>query len=227
MRAITQTPRPLAPDCHAVLIEDDLVVLFLDADRYACLPGVGGEIVLDPEQRTLASRDTALLEELVAGGVLTDGQARPALEARAWPGAPAQSLYPDRPEALDRRRATMAVPILALAARQYRKASLAQIVAWAIAGRRAPTDAASPMPAGLSPCVADFHAWALFAPTSGKCLLRSFLLLAQLRRAGHDALWVFGVATWPFAAHCWLQRGDVVLDDTCERVSRYRPILVI
>ena len=49
----------------------------------------------------------------------------------------------------------------------------------------------------------------------------------MLRRAGQNAAWVFGVRTWPFSAHCWLQIGDAVLDDDPERVSRYTPIMVL
>jgi hypothetical protein len=37
---------------------------------------------------------------------------------------------------------------------------------------------------------------------------------------------VFGVRTWPFHAHCWLQCDDVVLDDQADRVAAYAPILV-
>ena len=41
------------------------------------------------------------------------------------------------------------------------------------------------------------------------------------------AVWVFGVRTWPFSAHCWLQIGDAVLDDDPERVGIYPPILAV
>jgi hypothetical protein len=72
-----------------------------------------------------------------------------------------------------------------------------------------------------------FHRWIPYAPVSGKCLLRSFLLLRLLRRAGLQATWVFGVRTWPFHAHCWLQCGDMVLDDTADRIAAYAPILAV
>lgn len=75
--------------------------------------------------------------------------------------------------------------------------------------------------------IASFHRWAPFAPAPGKCLLRSFMLLRLLRRHGHDARWVFGVRTWPFRAHCWLQAGDVVLDDDVEALVALTPILVV
>jgi hypothetical protein len=66
-----------------------------------------------------------------------------------------------------------------------------------------------------------------WAPYQGACLHRAFLLLFMLRASGADAIWVFGVRTWPFSAHCWLQVGDSVLDDDPERVSLYTPILAV
>ena len=39
--------------------------------------------------------------------------------------------------------------------------------------------------------------------------------------------WVFAVQARPFAAHCWLQLGDVVLNDTVDHVKRYTPIMVV
>jgi hypothetical protein len=35
------------------------------------------------------------------------------------------------------------------------------------------------------------------------------------------------VQTKPFAAHCWVQQGDVVFNDTPEHVRRYTPILAV
>jgi hypothetical protein len=39
--------------------------------------------------------------------------------------------------------------------------------------------------------------------------------------------WIFGVQSRPFAAHCWLQLGDRVLNDTIDHVKRYTPIMVV
>jgi hypothetical protein len=38
---------------------------------------------------------------------------------------------------------------------------------------------------------------------------------------------VFGVRTWPFHAHCWLQVEDVVLDDHHERIGAYTPLMAL
>jgi hypothetical protein len=56
------------------------------------------------------------------------------------------------------------------------------------------------------------------------CLLRSLALHRLLARDGHASTLVFGVKLHPFEAHCWLQRGDAVLNDTIEQVGLFVPI---
>lgn len=65
-----------------------------------------------------------------------------------------------------------------------------------------------------------------FVPRSGSCLPSSILLLAFLRRHGIRATWVFGVQTFPFEAHCWVEYKGVVLNDTLEHVRWYTPIAI-
>jgi hypothetical protein len=44
---------------------------------------------------------------------------------------------------------------------------------------------------------------------------------------GHGCLpqWVFGVKCEPFAAHCWVQDDNYVLNDSVEYVQRFTPIM--
>ena len=49
---------------------------------------------------------------------------------------------------------------------------------------------------------------------------------SPLRAAIHGADVVLAVKLGPFAAHCWTQIGDQVLNDTPEEVARFTPILV-
>jgi hypothetical protein len=60
-----------------------------------------------------------------------------------------------------------------------------------------------------------------------ECLYDSFALLEFLARYSIYPDWVFGVQTRPFAAHCWVQHGDIVFNDTVEHVSGYTPIMVV
>jgi len=64
-----------------------------------------------------------------------------------------------------------------------------------------------------------------WVPSEGECLQRAFQLRRLLARRGIAVDWVFGVRTWPFGAHCWLQSGDMLVGDRLERVGRYTPIM--
>ena len=70
-----------------------------------------------------------------------------------------------------------------------------------------------------------FNAVLPWSPVQGACLFQATLLLEFLAARGLAADWVFGVRTWPFSAHCWVQAGGAVLNDTVERVAPYRQIL--
>jgi hypothetical protein len=59
------------------------------------------------------------------------------------------------------------------------------------------------------------------------CLFDSLALLNFLAKYDLFPTWVFGVQAEPFAAHCWLQQNEVLLNDTVDRVSLYTPILAI
>lgn len=59
------------------------------------------------------------------------------------------------------------------------------------------------------------------------CLSRSIALTQRLRTVGCHANLVMGVRASPFAAHSWTQFNDIVLNDTCEEVARFEPILVV
>ena len=67
----------------------------------------------------------------------------------------------------------------------------------------------------------------LFYTLRGACLLDSLTLLHFLGAEDIHPEWVFGVKTEPFDAHCWVQLGEVVLNDGPDRVRQYSPILVV
>ena len=66
-----------------------------------------------------------------------------------------------------------------------------------------------------------------FYPRPYLCLFDSLALLEFL--AGYHCYprIVFGVVADPFQAHCWLQEGDVLLNDDLERVGKYKPIMSV
>lgn len=64
-------------------------------------------------------------------------------------------------------------------------------------------------------------------PLRGNCLADSLALMRWLTAKGDGGTLVFGVKLDPFAAHCWVQCQDVLLNDRPERVERFAPIRII
>jgi len=72
-----------------------------------------------------------------------------------------------------------------------------------------------------------FRAMRPWVPLGYRCLFDSLALLEFLARYGVFPTWVFGVRTAPFGAHCWVQAGEVVLNDTVEQVRPFTPIMAV
>lgn len=66
-----------------------------------------------------------------------------------------------------------------------------------------------------------------YVPIERTCLLDSLSLVRFLSRRRLKAALVFGVTLHPFAAHCWVQVGDLVLNETLSDANAYTPIRVV
>ncbi|WP_371136520.1 lasso peptide biosynthesis B2 protein [Novosphingobium sp.] len=67
----------------------------------------------------------------------------------------------------------------------------------------------------------------LLRSAADRCLPRSIALALCLASHRCRAHVVLGVKLAPFAAHCWTQLRDEVLNDEVEEVLRYQPILIV
>lgn len=67
----------------------------------------------------------------------------------------------------------------------------------------------------------------LFLSPEARCIARSTAMARSLVRHGSDFEFVIGVRSGPFGAHCWLGKGDLVLNDRLDKVRDFSPILVI
>jgi hypothetical protein len=214
----------LQSDVYAVSLGDDVVVLNVTADTYVCVPGGAALLGLGADGRTFAPADRAVTEQLLAAGLVSEEETLPGL-ARQPPPRPRQGIADSTGPALTMRDAINLVGALWDLLLHYHRRPFGTILAYSAWGRVV----ARPRPAGsdLGDLVQRFHEGAIWLPAPGKCLVRSFLLLRFLHRSGNDAQWVFGATTWPFEAHCWLQSGDLVLDDAPEELLRYQPICAL
>lgn len=208
----------LAPHVHLARLGNDLVFLDVLADRYMCAPDLGEHAVVDDRRRLDGLRPTDL-EAFKAAGLL-DGKP-------SWspppPPLPNQGL--DATDAavkvIDQIRFAAALIDLTVC---YPGRPFARL----LRNVRPPLgEVRDPSGQEILRLARAFRQLVVFAPISRKCLVRSFLLMRFLDRAGHSAQWVFGVRTWPFGAHCWVQSGDVVLDDAPERLAPYQPIFCV
>lgn len=74
---------------------------------------------------------------------------------------------------------------------------------------------------------AVFRRVRLYVPVGMRCLVDSIAMARFLRRRNLHTHVVFGVAVDPFSAHCWVQTGDLVLNDTLGNVTSHIPIRVV
>lgn len=79
----------------------------------------------------------------------------------------------------------------------------------------------------LTELVGDFHRLRPYYPRPYLCLFDSLALLQFLSAFGLRPNWIFGVRTEPFNAHCWVQAGSYILNDSVEEVSDYTPIMIV
>jgi hypothetical protein len=210
----------LASEVHGVAIGQDLVLLDVQADAYFCLVDAASSVAVGPDGEVRIA-EPAVRETLIEAGLITPGARRPQRNI-----TPAQrDVGPAAPARLDAKTAGRLLRATWIARRHLSSRSFAQLLGWAAAR---PGDQSDPEPTdALIAEATRFAAVRVWAPFDGACLARSYMALQYLRLCGHDASWVIGVRTWPFSAHCWLQAGDIVLDDTAARVLPYRPILVV
>ncbi|ANC54254.1 MAG: lasso peptide biosynthesis B2 protein [Alphaproteobacteria bacterium] len=201
---------------HFAVVDEDVIVLDERTDAYSCLPGAGtviqvrGDLIVAPEP---------VLEQLRDGGFLG-----PSGETRAVaPPAPTRALPLPPSPAIDVVATTRFWWSWWREGRNFESRSLASLLA--THRRRSPSSSLSEEE--VARLTAAFVRLLPWAPGQGACLYRAHLLRTLIRDAGGDVRWVFGVRTWPFSAHCWLQVGDAVLDDEPDRVAVYTPIMVV
>ncbi|PIB92434.1 hypothetical protein CSW62_13195 [Caulobacter sp. FWC2] len=209
----------LAPQVHAVRIASDIVFLDIASDAYLCLADAAQYLRLGPGGRIEADPPQAATDLLEAGLLASQG----AGTRHIAPAPVVRGLEPAK-AALSAGAVGAAIAANARAAHAIRHLSFVEILA--LAGTLSEEVLVGPSAALIEDC-SRFARMAPWLPREGLCLMRSLQQRLYLARRGLSAAWIFGVRTWPFEAHCWLQAGDVVLDDTPEHAGSYTPILVI
>lgn len=206
-----------AQGVHLAIVGEDLVTLDLNGDAYGCLAEIGAHLTRS-DGGGLAVDTGPLADQLVASGLLSF--APPELPASSLPAPPRRT---SRDAQVDRggwREAMQFVSAVRHARRSFHGRGLRTLV-----GDDRPVQPLARDSDAIVRRAVLFDRWLPWVPGQGVCLYRAYTLRRFLRSGGLDADWVFGVRTWPFSAHCWLQAGDLLLDDDLDRVGLYTPIL--
>lgn len=197
-------------------VREDIIVLDVNADSYACLVDAAGWLTVNVDG-SLQVADDATVRALIAPGLV---QLDPPAQPRRTPAAASRELTPC--PAVSASEILRAGVRMAAATLVFRGRPFPRLIrpAQPTRSRHSPQDLL-----WLGRSVAAFRGALPWLPLEGECLQRAFQLRQLLFARGVQADWIFGVRTWPFAAHCWLQIGDMVVGDTLARVKSYTPIM--
>ena len=203
-----------APGIHLADVEEDIVILDVHSGSYSCLLCASDWLRLE-QNSALTVDDAEVANELMEAGLAVD---RPPPSTRR-PTPRARHDY--RPEqAACRIPSLMAVAEIMIARQSFRGTAFPDLIRAEVPRKRFTVD-------NPEDALSSYQAAVPWRPGEGECLQRAFELRYLLARRGMPTTWVFGVRTWPFAAHCWLQLEDAVIGDTVDRVQRYTPIFAV
>ncbi|MBB5740794.1 lasso peptide biosynthesis B2 protein [Brevundimonas aurantiaca] len=198
------------------VVDDDVIVLDVKGDAYHCLVAGAQTLRITP-QGGLSISDPLLAADLQDAGLI---RGAPFDMERPAPILPQRELLPSRsPPRSEILRIGLSWIVAAIIFRRKRLHTLVDF------HRGATRVTAKRSEKALAEIVGAARMVRPWIPGEGECLQRSFQLRCVLASQGIATDWVFGVRTWPFGAHCWLQIGDLVVGDRLARVRRYVPIM--
>lgn len=218
----------LAPTAYACKFRHSVILLDVARDRYLRLAGVQfdlyREIALGTSPR---SRSSCFAARLVREGIIVEGAIGRTLIAsdRAQTELLSEGITSLGTDPIKVAEVGRFVRSLNTARRLRRQTHLRTQFELAATWK---SSSAQVTPALVAAKGAKFQSLApFFFSTHNACLLRSLALLNFLFRSGVCADWVFGVRDTPFAAHCWIEAGPMVLNDEPDHIASYHRILTI
>jgi hypothetical protein len=242
-RAAGATMYFLSKDCYVCNTQGYWIILNVSRDKYLCvtnadLTSIGSwmhgwqrsDDGLENPQHLDVARDS-LIRSLLANGVLTihseDGKAFVESEHVASKAAAACA----KPILSTKATVSYAAHFLFACAKMdwcLRKGKLALTLARIERRRRRAGPCTSALEcSNATKLIAVFKDLRPLYPRRYLCLFDSLALLEFLAGYHSYPRIVFGVVADPFQAHCWLQEGDMLLNDDLERISRYKRIMSV
>jgi hypothetical protein len=216
----------LSQDITFCAVDGRTIVLDLGADRYAALPAELGRVVSraigELGQRTALPSDVlhALKRQFGGQRTLFDEPQRVLVNRpiRSLGWAPTEMAGIGSPSLAAVALATISAK-LAISRKGVRAAALHP-------SRFCPSDTSSTRWDEIRSIVSVFNKWRGLIPIERRCLVDSLALQLLLAKVGMRIPLVIGVQANPFAAHCWLQIDDIVIDNDLDSVRWFAPVRV-
>jgi len=166
------------------------------------------------------------LEPLLSAGLLVPADV-PGLITQPYEMIPAKQDFHRRPVKPSFFAGAQALAHRYRAARKVRGQPFATVLK-NVRERKASLTSVAPDPSGeISLVLAAFASTAPVFRARNQCLPQSIAFHRLCLDRGVPATLVIGVSVNPFAAHCWVQLDDMVINDRVERIRQFTPILEI
>lgn len=225
----------LADTAYVCLADDRLVFSDIRHDRYQCLDRRNtqralrlftdfpcADIVQHPN--TDLEQTELIIRSLTNAGLLSKGESTDKEFAPVQISTPTENLRSEGIIATPRSGHCVSFLRAAIAAStKFRLQPLQRIVRNVEKRKRGGTS--SENHDSLRTLTAVFHRLRPFYVREYLCRFDSLALIEFLAHYRQFPEWVFGVTGEPFTAHCWVQDGNCVLNDTVDFVRRFTPIM--
>ncbi|GGK03174.1 lasso peptide biosynthesis B2 protein [Luteimonas terricola] len=217
----------LRDDLSCCQVADQLVFLDIGNDQYFRLPNLMERALV----AHLNGDSNGDISKLIERGILVaqEGvpiEAQPSIEPVA--GSAMEAPHPERKPSS---REILEVLVIVMTTRLELKLSALRKILGSLTAtsyiQAAQADLPELLERRISDAAATFRQARLYVPVEMTCLLDAIAMARFLRRRKLHANIVFGVALDPFSAHCWVQAGDLVLNDTVGNVCAHTPIRVV
>lgn len=215
----------LRPSLYHVWLKDDVILLDLYHDRYFALPQEARPLFKRViEEGNEDEDELAVLSRALGGDALcwidheTPDHRAGHLQPVRCLGMGTQSVAPGA--------ALRAIGYRCQSGLWLRFSSLEEIIA-RLQKRKAGVIAEVGKDDATGSIAQAFQKIAPLFPMDDRCLSTSISLIMALFDRHLPATFVIGVRAGPFAAHCWVQQRDLLINDDLEKVRTFSPILVI
>lgn len=203
-----------------------LVFLDLRRDRYLCLTEDGERCFRRLIAGTPLVSDEPELAQLAEDGLLARSSESVSPLPCVPPMAPTRSLVDSngRPAA---RRVAHAAWRLALSRATFGLQPLHLSLEHLAARKKRVVDETEDAEAAAAEVAHAFERTGLWLAPLDQCLPRSLAIAHALIDLNVRANLVIGVKLRPFAAHCWVQRGETLINDAIDHARTLTPIMVV